>query len=143
MRLNLNPYLFFNGNCEEALQTYERVLGGKIENLVKHKDSPDKNVPAGWGDKVLHGRFTIGDNVLMVSDAPPQHAQNPQGFFVNINVPDSATGERIFNALAQGGSVKQAYGKTFWTEGFGMLVDRFGIPWMINVEHAARLEKTA
>lgn len=144
MKLNLNPYLFFNGNCEEALKTYERVLGGKIDFLTRHAGSPaEKEVPAEWRDKILHARLSFGDSVLMASDAPLQHRQNPQGFFVNINVPDTAAGERIFQALAEAGSVKQAYAKTFWAEGFGMLVDRFGTPWMVNVQPAAQLEKSA
>jgi PhnB protein len=144
MKLNLNPYLFFNGNCEQAFKLYERVLGGKIEMMMPHAGSPaEKDVPPEWRDKIMHAKLTFGDNVLMASDAPPQHAQHPQGFSVNISVPDFSTGERIFRELAEGGAVKQAYGKTFWAEGFGMLVDRFGIPWMVNVEHAAKLEKSA
>src|SRR5438067_9617435 len=98
--------------------------------MMKHAGTPaEKDVPPEWRDKIMHAKLSFGDNVLMGSDAPPQHAQHPQGFFVNISVPDFATGERIFNALVDGGAVKQAYGKTLWAEGFGMLVDRFGTPW--------------
>lgn len=145
MKLDLNPYLFFNGDCEEALKLYERVLGAKVEFLTRHAGSPaESHVPADWRDKVLHVRFSIGESVLMASDAPPGHqADKAQGFSVNINVPDVATGERIFNALAEGGKVQMPYGKTFWADGYGMLTDRFGIPWMVNCQPARELEKSA
>jgi PhnB protein len=145
MKLNLNPYLFFNGNCEEALNFYQRVLGAQVDFLTKHAGSPaEAHVPKEWGDKVLHARFTIGDTVLMASDAPPgRQADKPQGFSVNINVPDVASGERIFRALADGGSVTMPFAKTFWADGYGMLTDRFGIPWMVNCQPARELEKTA
>jgi PhnB protein len=132
--MQINPYLFYEGNCEAALKFYEKALGGKI-NAVMTYDSAPQSMPApeGWNKKVMHGQMTIGDQVLMASDAPPGHFHKPQGFSVSLQIKDAAEAERRFNALAEGGSVNMAFGKTFWSKGFGMCVDQFGIPWMVNV----------
>jgi PhnB protein len=136
--MQLNAYLIFNGRCEEAFKFYEQCLGGKIEVMVPHTGTPAADhMPAGWGDKILHARLKVGDAVLMGSDAPPDHYQQPAGFSVSIQVKDPAEAERIFHALAKDGSVKMAIQQTFWAIRFGMLVDQFGIPWMINCEAAA------
>jgi PhnB protein len=133
--MQLSPYLLFNGNCEEALKFYEQALGGKIEALMKFAGSPAaEHVPPAWGDKVLHATIKIDGNVLMASDAPPPQYEKPQGISVSIGLNDRERGERIFNALAQGGTVTMPFEKTFWASGFGMCVDRFGIPWMVNCE---------
>lgn len=133
--MQLNPYLVFNGNCEEALKFYEQVLAGKIESLIKFAGSPAaEHAPAEWGDKVLHATIKIDGNVLMASDAPPGHYAQPQGISVSIGLNDRDKGERIFNALAEGGTTTMPFEKTFWASGFGMCTDRFGIPWMVNCE---------
>ncbi len=136
--MQINPYLLFNGNCEAAFKFYEQTLGGKITGLMRHQGSPaEKDVPAEWLDKILHARLELGDFVLMASDAPPGRFEKPQGFSVNLQLQDAAQGERIFNALSEKGKVVMPFGETFWAERFGMLVDRFGIPWMVNCERAA------
>ena len=134
--MSVNPYIFFNGKCEEAFKYYARVTGGNIESMMPHGGTPaESHVPAEWKDKIMHARMTIGGGVLMASDAPPGHYNKPQGFSVSLQVKTVADGERIFNALADGGKVNMPFQKTFWSPGFGMLVDRYDIPWMINCEH--------
>ena len=135
--MQLQPYLNFNGDCAEAFKLYEKVLGGKIEGMMTHGDSPmAEQTPPEWQDRIMHARLVVGDAVLMASDAPPEYYAKPQGTYVSINVKTTSEGERIFNALAEGGSVQMPFEKTFWAAGFGMLVDRFGIPWMVNCEEA-------
>jgi len=134
--MKVNPYIFFNGNCQEAFAFYAKVTGGKIEAMMPHAGTPaEAHVPAEWKDKIMHANMTIGDTLLMASDAMPGHYSKPQGFSVSLQVEDAAEGERIFNALADGGKINMPYQKTFWADGFGMLVDRFDIPWMINCQH--------
>jgi len=136
--MQLNPYLLFNGNCEAAFKFYERVLGGKIEGMLTHAGTPaEGHVPAEWRDKILHARMTVGDSVLMASDAPPGRYDQPKGFSVSITLKNPADAERIFNALAENGTVHMPFQQTFWSPGFGMCVDRFDIPWMVNSEPAA------
>ena len=133
--MQLNPYLFFNGQCEEAFKFYADCLGGQIEAMMSHAGTPaEEHVPAEWRDKIMHARLSVGDQVLMASDAPPEHYQKPQGFSVSIGIKDPAEAERIFNALAENGTVQMPLQQTFWARSFGMCVDRFGIPWMINCE---------
>ncbi|MFI5093961.1 MAG: VOC family protein [Candidatus Acidiferrales bacterium] len=137
--MQLNPYLLFNGQCEEAFKFYEKCLGGKIEMLSTFGDSPmAKQVPPEWYGKVMHASLKLGDGmILMGSDPPPDNYQVPQGFSVSLSVKDPAETERIFNELAQDGKVTMPIQKTFWSPRFGMLVDRFGIPWILNCEQAA------
>jgi PhnB protein len=131
--MELSSYLLFNGECEAAFKFYEQLLSGKIEGMMKHAASPaEGQVPVEWHDKILHARMTVGDSALMASDAPPGHYEKPQGFSVSIQIKDTADGERIFNALAEGGTLKMPFQETFWSPGFGMCTDRFGIPWMVN-----------
>ena len=133
--MQLNPYLFFNGQCEAAFKFYAQVLGGKIDGMLTHAGTPaEQQVPAEWRDKIMHARLIVGDQVLMASDAPPDHYEKPTGFSVSIQIKDKAEAERIFNALAEGGKVQMPFGQTFWAAGFGMCADRFGIPWMVNCE---------
>jgi len=137
--MQLNPYLFFNGQCEAAFRFYEQCLGGKIEVMMTHAGTPAaENVPAEWRDKILHARMTVGGQVLMASDAPPGRYHAPQGFSVSLQIGNPAEAERIFNALARDGMIQMPFGQTFWAYRFGMVVDRFGIPWMVNCEKAAR-----
>lgn len=131
--MELSPYLMFNGDCAEAFKFYEQLLGGKIEMSMPFAESPSTEpVPPEWGDKVLHATMTIDGQRLMASDAPPGHYAAPQGISVSIALNDRDKGETIFNALAEGGTVQMPFQKTFWASGFGMCVDRFGIPWMVN-----------
>jgi PhnB protein len=132
-----NPYLTFSGNCGEAFKYYERVLGGKIVALQTFADMPpdaQAQTPPDYKNLILHVRLVVGDNVLMGSDAPPGRFEKPQGISVAIQVDDPKEAERIFAGLSDNGRVTMPLQQTFWTVRFGMLVDRFGIPWMVNCE---------
>jgi PhnB protein len=131
--MQVNPYLFYNGNCEAALKFYEKVLGAEIEAMLTHESGPDSMpIPADWKKKIMHAKISIDGEVIMASDAPPGSFHQPQGFSVSLQVEDSADAERRFKALAEGGKVNMPFGKTFFSKGFGMCVDQFGIPWMVN-----------
>ncbi len=133
MQLQLNTYLLFTGECEAAFKFYEKALGGKIETMITHEGTPaESGVPPEWRKKILHAHMTIGNSVLMASDAPPGRQEKPAGFSVNIGVTDPAEAERIFAALSEGATIRMPIQQTFWAKRFGMLVDQFGIPWMIN-----------
>ena len=137
-KTEVNAYLLFNGECEAAFKFYEKCLGGKIEMAMTHGDSPmAQQVPAEWQNKIMHARMTVGNTVLMGSDAPPDRYEEPKGFSLSIGIKDPAEAERMFNELAAGGKVQMPLQQTFWAAKFGMLVDRFGIPWMINCEQPA------
>lgn len=135
--MSIDTYLLFNGNCAEAFKFYEQALGGKINMMMTHGESPmaDK-VAAEWRDKVMHIHMNVGDRILMGSDAPPQHYQKPQGFSVSLATKDVHESERLFKALSQGGVVSMPLQKTFWSAAFAMFTDRFGIPWMVNCQQA-------
>ncbi|HVK99104.1 MAG TPA: YciI family protein [Dongiaceae bacterium] len=131
--LRLNPYLNFNGNCREAFEYYEKVLGGKIEVLQTFGESPMcDQVPPEMRDMVVHVHLNMGNAVLMGSDAPPNRFQPNQGISNSLNVPSPEEAERIFNALADKGTVVMPLAETFWARKFGALQDQFGIHWMIN-----------
>lgn len=135
--MELSPYLLFDGNCETAFRRYEGILGGKIEALLTYEGTPAAGqVPSHWLKKILHARLTVGDEALMGSDAPPDRFESMKGFSVTLSVQNPQEAERIFNALAEGGTVRMPIGETFWALRFGMLVDQFGTPWMINCERA-------
>ena len=137
--MQMNPYLYFDGNCEEAFKFYERVLGAKITNMMTHEGTPAaEHVSAEWRSKIIHARLTIGDQVLMASDAPPGSFQKQAGFSISLGTTDPAEAERIYHALAENGKETMPIAETFWAARFGMLVDRFGIPWMINCEKAVQ-----
>ena len=136
--MQVNPYLSFNGNCEEAFKFYEKALGGKVEFMMTHGASPmAQQFPPDWQSKIMHARFVVAGQVLMGSDAPPDHYHPPTGFSVSLSVKQAADADRIFQALAENGKVQMPIQETFWAIRFGMLVDRFGIPWMVNCEKAA------
>jgi PhnB protein len=131
----LNPYLNFNGNCEAAFKFYAKVLGGKIEVMLPHEGTPaGEHVPREWRKKIMHARLAIGDQVLMASDAPPDHQQPMTGMSVALHIEDPKEAERVFHELANKGTVRMPIAETFWARRFGMLVDQFGTPWMINCE---------
>jgi PhnB protein len=128
----LNPYLFYNGNCEAAFKYYEKVLGAKIEMMLRSDEAPESMPQPGFEKKIMHGRMSLNGEVLMASDSPPEHFHKPQGFSVSLTVADPAEAEQKFKALCEGGSVTMPFGKTFFSKGFGMGIDQFGIPWMVN-----------
>jgi PhnB protein len=136
--MKLNPYLSFNDECEAAFKFYEQCLGGKIDVMMTYGESPmaDQTPPEKL-DKIMHASLMVGDTILMGSDAPSQFFEKPQGFSVSLVFDDSVEAERIFNALAENGTVQMPIQETFWADRFGMLVDRFGTPWMINCDRAA------
>jgi PhnB protein len=131
--MRINAYLTFNGQCEAAFRYYEKCLGGKIVFMLKYGDSPMAgDTPAGRRDHILHATFQLGDQVLGGVDSPPETYRKPQGFFVTLNLSDVAVAERIFATLSENGDVQMALQETFWAKRFGVLVDRFGTPWMID-----------
>lgn len=133
--MEVSPYLLFPGNCEAAFKFYERTLGGKVESMIPHEGTPaSAQVPPEWRSKILHARMKIGDRVLMGSDAPPGRQEPAKGFSLSIELKDPVEAERLFNALAEGGRTNMPIQETFWAARFGMLVDQFGIPWMVNCE---------
>lgn len=139
--MQLNPYLLFDGKCEQAFKFYEKVLGAKIEAMMPHEGSPmaDKVAPE-WRKKIIHARIKIGDTVLFASDAPPDRHEAMKGFSVCLGFDTPADAERAFSALAENGTVRMAIQETFWAARFGMLVDQFGTPWMINCEKPAHTQ---
>ncbi len=129
--MRLNSHLHFSGQCEEAFKFYEKCLGGKIEGMFRYQEAPGgdvQNVSPDWRNKVMHAYMTMGDQVLMGMDAPPERFKKPQGFHVNINVKNVAEGKKIFEALSEKGTVIMPFAATFWSPGFAMFVDRFGPP---------------
>lgn len=133
--MKIEPYLSFNGNCAEAFKFYQQVFGGTIQGMFKYGESPMADqTPPDFKDKVMHVRLTIGDQDLMGADAPPQYFSKPQGMTVSIGVKTVEEAERVFAALSEGAEVKMPIQQTFWSPRFGMLIDRFGIPWMVNAE---------
>lgn len=131
--MQVNPYLSFNGECEAAFKVYEQVFGGQLGKLFRYTGTPlAYQVPADWQDKVMHGSVTVGGQELMGGDVAPDRYEPPKGFSLSIHIKEAAEAERIFGELSQAGNVVMPLEKTFWAERFGMVVDRFGIPWMIN-----------
>jgi PhnB protein len=137
--MQLNSYLNFNGQCAAAFQFYERCLDGKIQMMVTYGESPmsDQVTPESR-DKIMHVTMAVGDGLLMGCDAPPQRYEKPQGFFVNIGIDNPDDAERLFQALSENGAVRMPLKQTFWAARFGMLVDQFGTPWMINCSQPAK-----
>jgi PhnB protein len=135
--MQLNPYLMFDGRCEAAFKFYEKVLGGKIEAMMTYGSSPmAEQTSPDWRNKIMHARMIVGDKMLMASDAPPDRHEPMKGFSVTISVDDPGEAERVFRALSDKGTVQMPIQQTFWAARFGMLVDQFGTPWMINCELA-------
>jgi PhnB protein len=135
--MKLSPHLNFNGDCAAAFAFYAQCLGGTITFTQTYGESPvEDQVPADWRGKVMHTTLAIGDDALMGCDAPPTRYEKPQGIVVSVSVSPTEA-ERIFKALAENGKVTMPFQKTFWSSGFGMAVDRFNIPWMVNSVQAA------
>ena len=138
--MQVNPYLSFNGQCEAAFKFYEQLLGGQLGAIFRYAGtSLADQVPADWADKIMHGSLTIGDQTLMGADAAPDQYEEPKGFALLLQIKSTAEAERIFHDLATDGRVVMPLEKTFWAARFGMLVDRFGIPWLINCEVSDQL----
>jgi PhnB protein len=134
--MDLGTHLVFAGQCREAFEFYARTLGGTIESMFAYGDTPAAStMPADWSAKIVHATLDIGGRKLMGADVLPAHYERPQGFYVLLHEAP-AKARAIFEALAEGGSVKMPLQKTFWSPAFGVVVDRFGIPWEINAEAA-------
>jgi PhnB protein len=133
--MQLSTYIYFSGNCAEAFAFYEKALGGKIVMMMTYGETPEaEHMPSDWSDAIIHARMSVGDAVLMGSDAPPDRYSRPQGFSVSVTTDTTAEAERIFAALAEDGSVYMPMDETFFAARFGMLSDKFGIGWMVACE---------
>ena len=132
--MQIQPYLFFDGRCDEAIEFYRSTLGAEVTMLMRFKDSPDPETCApGVGDKVMHANLRIGETSILVSDGRCQGQPSFQGFSLSLTVPDDAAAERLFAALADGGQVQMPLTKAFFSSRFGMAADRFGVSWMVYV----------
>ena len=135
--MQIQPYLFFEGRCEEAIEFYKRALGAKVEMLMRIKDSPEPPPPGmhppGSENKVMHASVRIGAATLMASDGRCQGKPRFQGFSLSLDAQDEVQAKRLFGALAEGGQVQMPLGKTFFSPCFGMVADRFGVSWMVIV----------
>ena len=133
--MKTSTVLSFKGDCETAFKFYEQHLGGQPGPIFRYTGSPMvDSVPPDWADKIMHGSIVVGDHELMGGDFLESQYQAPQGFTLSLQLSDTADAERIYNALAQEGTVLMPLEKTFWALRFGQVVDRFGIPWQINCE---------
>jgi PhnB protein len=135
----VQPYLFFGGRCEEAIDFYRKAIGAEVEMMMRFKDAPEKQpgMPDCFEDKIMHARLRIGETIVMASDGSCEGPANYEGFSMSITVADEAEADRVFAALGEGGLVSMPLEKTFWAPKFGMLTDRFGVGWMISVMHKA------
>ena len=136
----IQPYLFFNGRCEEAVQFYKKALGAEVEMMMRFKDSPEPPqpgmVPPGSENKIMHASFRVGQTTIMASDGCHTDKPKFEGFSLSLSVPSESEADRVFAALADGGEVRMPLSKTFWSPRFGMVQDRFGVGWMIIVPAA-------
>jgi PhnB protein len=131
----VEPYLFFDGKCEEALEFYRRTIGAEVTALLRWKDSPDPQMAMpGAAEKVMHARMRIGEAMVMASDGRCQGKPEFQGFALSLTAADAAEADRLFAALGDGGQVQMPLSETFFSPRFGMVADRFGVSWMVNVE---------
>ena len=135
--MKVEPYLFFNGLCEEAIAFYKEALGAEVLMQMRMNESPEPHqpgtLPPGFEQKIMHATLRIGETIVMMSDGNSNMQPSFQGFSLSIAAPDAAQAERLYNALSQGGKVHMPLGKTFWSPCFGMVADRFGVGWMITV----------
>lgn len=150
MTTKIDPYLFFDGDCAEAIRFYQRVLGAEIETMMKYEDAPREASsgqegcaspnggppPAEWGERILHASLLLDGQRLMASDTPPGMYEKPAGVAIALDVPTVEEADRVFGELSEGGQVTMPLGETFWSPRFGMLTDRFGIAWMVGAEPA-------
>jgi PhnB protein len=137
--MNVQPYLFFEGRCDEAIDFYGRALGAEATMVVRFKDSPDQSmVQPGTADKVMHASLRIGDTTVLASDGQCHGRSNFQGFALSLTTRDEDEAERLFDALTDGGQIHMPLTKTFFSPRFGMVADRFGVSWMVYVEPEAK-----
>jgi PhnB protein len=133
--MTMNPYLSFKGDCEAAFKYYEQHLGGEMGAIFRYGGTPlSGSVPEDWPDKVMHGSITIGGQTLQAADVSAAQYETPQGFLLTLQIKSTADAERMFKALADGGQVRTPLEQTFWAERFGVVTDRFGVPWIVNCE---------
>ena len=135
--MKVQPYITFGGRCEEALEFYKKSIGAEVTGMLRWKDSPDQDMkgPPGSEEKIMNASFRIGDTQLMADDGMGEKkAVEFKGMTLVIEVADDAEAKRVFTALSEGGNVTMPLAKTFWTSSFGTLTDKFGVPWMVNVE---------
>ncbi len=133
--MRANAYLNFNGNCEQAFRFYAEATGATIDQMMSFENSPMVDqMPPEARKMIIHASMRIGDTVVMASDAPGERYQKPQGFSVSLVVDKTAEAEHVFAALSSGGEVSMPLQQTFFAAGFGMLTDKFGVPWMVNCE---------
>jgi PhnB protein len=133
--MNMVPYLSFKGDCEAAFEFYKTAFNGKLGDLHRYGGSPIENdVPADWKNKIMHGSVTFAGQTLMGADNAPAQYEQPKGFSLSLHMTNPQEADRIFRALSDGAKIIVPLEKTFWAERFGMLIDRFGIPWSINCE---------
>jgi PhnB protein len=131
--MEMHPYLSFNGQCEAAFALYVQCLGGQLGPIFRYAESPmADDVPANWRDKIMHGRVTVGGHALMGGDVAPDRYEEPKGFSLSLQFKNTPDAERIFRELAKDGRVVMPLEKTFWAARLGKVVDRVGIPWIIN-----------
>jgi PhnB protein len=135
--MQIQPYLFMEGRAEEAIEFWGKSIGAEVQMLMRYKDCPEKDkMPVQQpDDKVMHASLKVGDSVMLVSDGGCSGQANPQGFGLTLGARDEADAQRLFSALSDGGKVQMPLGKTFFSPAFGMVADRFGILWMVMVEH--------
>ena len=137
--MQVNTYLNFKGDCAKALKFYEQTIGAKVLFQMTWGESPmAKDCPAEMQGMIMHSTLQVGNSQIMCADTPPDRYEKPAGMSVSLHVKDPAEGEKLFNALAEGGNTMMPFQKTFWSPGFGMCVDKFGIPWMINTEDGSQ-----
>jgi PhnB protein len=133
--MQVAPYLFFDGRCEEALNFYRKSVGAEVQMMMRFKESPEPPmVPPGNGDKVMHASFRVGDTNILASDGNCGGKPKMEGFALSLTVRDAAEAQRVFAALGEGGKVQMPLTKTFFSDSFGMVADRFGVSWMVYVE---------
>ena len=131
--MKIQPYLNFNGQCDEAFRLYEQALGGTIVGQFTYGNSPMAGQYPDWANKVMHIALRVGEQMVLGCDAPPPHFSQPQGMRVCLEFEDVAEAERVYKTLSEGGQITMAIQETFWAKRFAMFTDRFGTPWMVNV----------
>lgn len=135
--MQVQPYLFFGGRCEEALDFYKRALGAQVQMMIRFRESPEPlpadKVPTNWGEKIMHANIRIGETQVMASDGCPEEQSGFKNFSLSLSAANETEADRLFNALAEGGQVQMPLGKTFWSPRFGMVTDRYGLCWMVGV----------
>ena len=134
--MKVQPYITFGGRCEEALEFYKKSIGAEVTSLMRWKESPDKDMkgPPGYEEKVMNAAFRIGETQMMADDGMGEKTAEFKGMTLCIEVADDIEAKRVFTALGEGGKVTMPLAQTFWTSSFGMLTDKFGVPWMVTVE---------